>query len=88
MFHVSGILHYMYLNASQKIAGAAMKRLWLAQIGEMPGLEGDERYPLTVISGATYGAWLHSGKHLGPFLHHRLVPVPDMGRKLRIAGVA
>src|SRR5215471_5610048 len=45
MFHVSGILHYMYLNASQKIAGAAMKRLWLAQIGEIPGLEGRRKPP-------------------------------------------
>src|SRR5262245_31274673 len=45
MFNVSGILHHMYLNALQKIAGAAMKCLWLAQIGEMPGLEGGRKLP-------------------------------------------
>src|SRR6516162_3539056 len=45
MLNVSGILHYMYLNALQKIAGAAMKCLWLAQIGEMPGLEGGRKLP-------------------------------------------
>ena len=31
---------------------------------------------------------LHPGKHLRPCLHHRVVTVPDMGRKLGIAGVA
>ena len=38
MFTVIGILHYMRLNALQKMEDVAMKHLWLAWIAEMPGL--------------------------------------------------
>jgi len=38
MFPVIGILHYMRLNALQKIEDVAMKRFWLAWIAEMLGL--------------------------------------------------